>query len=1390
MNIQGLYTSLQAFENQSGKTLTIPATSVPTWTDVHGLLVAALANDTLTITAINNFPSAPSANAIRYTGQASLFPWTGTPADQTILSVTATFSVDNNGAPQLFISAEITAASLPWTLTSSLDGLTNTNAAPVSFESGSFYLTSQAQNIATYPVTLEPYINFAGMIAITGPYASAGPMLANEASRSVYGAIDLTTGPAPALTFSPTGSAPSDLSNQLGGATLSFGASISLKYETIPYFDSSDPQKTSIVSPFSSCDLVGQLIIAKNPVLNMSLPLLPASDFQTLTVTSADLSFATWAALDLLTGYDLGSMIPSGIPGVNGLVLKNLSFDFEFIDENTLPLFHSMNLDVALQTDNWPILPNDILTLSEIGITLSVQLETGADSQASGSLYGQFTFVDEMQLESAIYLPRQELVTQLVPGTSVSVADVMASIMDKLTGHSYRPPIEMDIDRLIMSVSVPERTFGLEADISTDWSIAFGDANGGSLITLSFDGISFEVLYDGEHMQGTLSAFASIQEAQFYFSASSPGDGAGWGFAGGLVAGNSLSVTNLLTSFMYPGGAIPGGDYGIPNLMIDQLEATLATDESNNPKEFSFTGGMSLAWTFKVYDNPSSPDLTLSCTLKLHGTMGDAAAGLANELITRYRPGEDGRAIQIRQENLEGTGATDDWVISGSVEGTFSLFGLQISAGYLFDPTNSALTFGIWYKSRGLQATVTQRTVGSSQEKETILTVRLGDLSLGEILEYLIGMALPGETRRLSAPWDILYQINFKNLSLIVNLTTSDVEVDYQLDLDLVFARFDRIGLEYKSVNGEGRVYIKLYGEFLGQSYGGDDDEPLAWDVLNEDAPDVPGKGPQLLDLRYVALGQHISLSIPVRDIKSVETAITAMRAAMKPVSGKGNPLTDPNAASLRYDGNSNWMFGLDATILDTVSLSAVMFDPTIYGALITVAGERGGALDGLRFELLYRKITEEIGEFSVDLRIPDMFRHLEFGEVSVTLGMIHVDIYTNGNFNLDLGFPHNQDFTVSFAVEVFPFVGRGGFYFASLTGATADRVPTINNGEFNPVIQAGFGLSVGLGKDFQAGPLKAGLTLEVFGILEGIYAPFNPYNDTTKSDTYYWIQGTVGIVGKLYGSVDFVIIKASVSLTAKASITFTLEAHKASLVELRMSVTARASVKIIFVTVHFSFDLRIEESFTIGSNTSTPWIEGTNSDRIAPAAFYALSARTDIDFLNPLSPPAYLRQQRRQRPMRRTSRLRHARRHFDGLLKTPEYRSNHQASKFALRDCHVESLLAFDLDIGPTPWPPIPVFGTGTPKTARLQFLPFFTIADPSTLAAPVSATDQPEPDCARICRGEYHSADRTQPRRDCTKSYRTPSCAGRKWRSGFCRNGRSILSLGRCRRGFKDRL
>ncbi|MBC7042385.1 hypothetical protein, partial [Salmonella enterica] len=76
------------------------------------------------------------------------------------------------------------------------------------------------------------------------------------------------------------------------------------------------------------------------------------------------------------------------------------------------------------------------------------------------------------------------------------------------------------------------------------------------------------------------------------------------------------------------------------------------------------------------------------------------------------------------------------------------------------------------------------------------------------------------------------------------------------------------------------------------------------------------------------------------------------------------------------------------------------------------------------------------------------------------TLGIIAVDVYTDGGFVVDLGYPVNGDYTRAFTVEAGVFIGRGGFYFGVLQSGTSDRLPAITNGNFAPAIVAGLGLA------------------------------------------------------------------------------------------------------------------------------------------------------------------------------------------------------------------------------------------------------------------------------------------------------------------------------------------
>ena len=101
----------------------------------------------------------------------------------------------------------------------------------------------------------------------------------------------------------------------------------------------------------------------------------------------------------------------------------------------------------------------------------------------------------------------------------------------------------------------------------------------------------------------------------------------------------------------------------------------------------------------------------------------------------------------------------------------------------------------------------------------------------------------------------------------------------------------------------------------------------------------------------------------------------------------------------------------------------------------------------------------------------------------------------------------------------------------------------------------------------------------------------YHPQDGSASNEQYFLIKGQAALVGTLFGSIDFVIIKAEVHLLAKASAMVLIEAHQPTQVELKLLVEVSASVKILFFTVSFSFRMELDLAFTVGSASPTPWI-------------------------------------------------------------------------------------------------------------------------------------------------------------------------------------------------------
>lgn len=320
---------------------------------------------------------------------------------------------------------------------------------------------------------------------------------------------------------------------------------------------------------------------------------------------------------------------------------------------------------------------------------------------------------------------------------------------------------------------------------------------------------------------------------------------------------------------------------------------------------------------------------------------------------------------------------------------------------------------------------------------------------------------------------------------------------------------------------------------------------------------------------------------------------------------------TGNNANALRVTNDGNSLAESSGYVL---TLQAVFNDPHLYGLRIALDGAAAKVFKGLDFQIMYRQVSDTVGVYQAEITLPDLMRHLTVGAYSLTLPVFGIAVYTNGDFQVDIGFPWNENFSRSFTIEAIippgiPVLGSAGFYFGKLSSASTNRVPASSYGTFNPVLVFGFGMQVGFGKSIEYGILSAGFSVTVVGILEGILAKWNPYQLThsgrepstqLQGDYYFWLRGTVGIVGRVYGSVDFAIVKANVDITVKLLLQLTYESYVSITITVIASVDVSVSVKInlgLFkISISFSFSMRLKETFTIDNRGAAPWLgDGRN---------------------------------------------------------------------------------------------------------------------------------------------------------------------------------------------------
>ncbi|TNE61370.1 MAG: hypothetical protein EP344_06150 [Bacteroidetes bacterium] len=578
--------------------------------------------------------------------------------------------------------------------------------------------------------------------------------------------------------------------------------------------------------------------------------------------------------------------------------------------------------------------------------------------------------------------------------------------------------------------------------------------------------------------------------------------------------------------------------------------------------------------------------------------------------------------------------------IDGFLEGMVSsqIPGIEfLRVGARYDLASTKLYFLLQIGPLNLQAVrkrIPDPQFPDDPQKETtqfaFALANVPDFTLGDMLTFFVSLVDPSVDKfKFDPPWNFITDLPIGDLldglSLLLEFRPDGQKVvGFRKTVDFKLAgiyEFTAITLKYEGSSGTRKKEIKinLEGTFLGNSGG------VGWDPVNDAPPEMPSQGVALFELRYLGLGQHVSIR-NAQHAKDVGEIMRMLRGALSANEQKlladrslrqGDPASSilSDDSPVEFNAQSELLIGLDVSMLRFLSLSVIFNDPIVYGLRIELSGEGAKNFAGLKFEILYQKVTDTIGKYHIDLTLPDFVRHMTVGAVSITLPVIVVDIFTNGDFKLDLGFPWEFRFERSFALEVFPFTGAGGFYFNKLSAATATSTPKLDAaaleasellGVFTPVYEFGLGLKIGLGKTFSSGPFRAEISITIQGLIEGVFSYYNYNYDPAlpqhtpslpeRKEMYFMIKGGVALVGRLYGAVDFKVIKVEVEVMIMAMIKFYVETYQPIEVLLLAKVSVKASVKVLFVKVHFSFSLTVEQEFTIdspqGSPADAPWYQ------------------------------------------------------------------------------------------------------------------------------------------------------------------------------------------------------
>ena len=846
---------------------------------------------------------------------------------------------------------------------------------------------------------------------------------------------------------------------------------------------------------------------------------------------------------ELLGGVNLATFLPGPLSALTDLSLEQAAVTYS-------PASGAITYMAArLGTDGkWPLLPNGAADVTAIRIQAAVA--DPAKTRTVSWTIGGTIVIGEGRVDVKAGYPHPTVSANLEPGTKISMSDFVSRFID----HDVDLSADITTFDFNYALDAPH-AYGISAEIATQWTIPLLGQD-----EIVITALAFKVAGDDAGRTGMISGTTVIgrpgpnaKTVTFVFAADYRDATSGWLFSGTQTQGE-IPLVQLATDYL-PAGWQP--DPASVSLNIEQLAVTLAPRTGS----YSISGKADANWDI------------------LGGFVLEASAKVS----------------------YDGTAKAYTGTIEATLDEAFGITDLGLHVSYSFDP--KVTTYAVDWK--GLSGSY---TIPADPTADRILEIDVKGWTLGSLIEELISFAT-GARFSLAAPWDLLDDIPL-DCTLKFDITSGAVSFTYPLSVDLGIAALSGITVTYDPKATQ-KVSVALDGRFPWLP----DASSLNWDASQpESTPAPPGGGSKYLELRVLALGQHVALVNPPVTY-SVKEIADSVGALAEPSSDQ----LPTESTAITYSQASSWLIAADFGILQIdpppktgaayfLDMALVFNDPDLYGLHIELEGPAAKIFAGLELDVLYRKVTDTVGVYQAVLQLPAAMRQFDVGEFSITLPTFAIAVYTNGDFELDVGFPWNNDFSRSFTIQAvippgIPVIGAGGFYFGKLSSATGGSyVPATTKGTFNPVIIFGIGLQVGLGKTIVAGPLTAGFTVTVLGIVEGVIARWHPNlpsgddqgGDQLAGPYYFKLKGTVGIAAHLFGSIDFAVVKASVDVSLIVTASITYESYRAIPITVSASISVRVTLEInlglFSINLHFSFAATISETFTIGSDQVAPW--------------------------------------------------------------------------------------------------------------------------------------------------------------------------------------------------------